>query len=312
MQTMRAGVIGAGVFGGYHASKYAAHDGVALVGVCDPDATRAGALAQKHDARAFADPDMLFAMVDMVTIASPALTHGALAVRALEAGLHVLVEKPLAASVEEAEAAVALSERAGLVLQVGHQERFVFAAMGLLDVVERPRTITARRMGPFSERGADVSVSLDLMTHDVDLVRLLAGRAPVTAVNARGVRSKSQTTDHIAAAITFDNGVTARLEASRLAEARDRVMRVEYASGAVEVDFIAKTFVNESEHDLNPDFMEDPSARDSLGAGVHAFIDAAAGRAPAMVSGADGLEAVRIALQAEASAAEAGADIPTA
>ncbi len=307
MTQVRAGVIGAGVFGGHHASKYAAHPDVALVGVHDPDDERARALAGRFDVALFYDVDALIEAVDVVTIASPARTHGALARQALLAGKHVLVEKPVAATVAEAEAAVAIAEREGLVLQVGHQERFVFAAMGLLDVGERPRRVVARRMGPFSQRGADVSVSLDLMTHDIDLVRLLAGRADAASVTAEATIAQSQTHDRLATEIRFVNGFSAQLEASRLAPERDRVMRVEYDSGAVEVDFVAKTFANTTSHLLNPDFLDDPKARDSLGAGVEAFVAAVRDGGPPLVSGADGLEAVRLALMADAAAERAAA-----
>ncbi len=307
MTQVRAGVIGAGVFGGHHASKYAGHGDVALIGVHDPDEERARALAGRFDVAVYHDVAALIDAVDVLTIASPARTHGPLARQALLAGKHVLVEKPVAATVADAEAAVAIAEREGLVLQVGHQERFVFAAMGLLDVSERPRRVVARRLGPFSPRGSDVSVALDLMTHDIDLVRLLAGRVDAAAITAQATVARSHTHDRLAAEIRFVNGFQAELEASRLAEARDRVMRVEYDSGVVEVDFIAKTFVNTTTHTLNPDFLDDPKARDSLGAGVAAFVAAVCDGGPPLVSGADGLEAVRLALAADDAAERAAA-----
>lgn len=308
MSGLRTGVIGAGVFGGYHAGKYAAHPDVAFIGVCDLDMNRAKALADDHGVRAFSDPEMLFASVDAVTIASAAQSHGPLAARALEAGLHVLVEKPVAATVSEAETVVALAERSRLVLQVGHQERFVFRALGVLDVHERPRRITARRLGPYSERGSDVSVSLDLMTHDIDLARLLAGRSDAAAITAQSWAEHGTTPDRVVAHVRFDNGVEASFEASRLADERDRLMRIEYESGAVEIDFVAKRFANDSSHDLNPDFLRAPEAKDSLGAGVDAFVQAVLGRGPVAISGADGLEAVRIAAAADAAAARVGLD----
>jgi predicted dehydrogenase len=298
---IKAGVIGAGVFGGYHAGKYAAHPRVAFQGVYDVAEAAREALAAKHGVRAFASLEDLLAEVDAVTVATPAVTHGEFARRALQAGKHVLVEKPIAATLDDADAVLGAARAAGTVLQVGHQERFVFEAMGLLAVAEVPRRIEARRMGPFSPRGSDVSVTLDLMIHDLDLVRLLAGRAPVARLDAQIERRETALPDRVRAELAFENGCAVVLEASRLHDTRERVMRVEYESGTLEVDFVAKTFVNSSAHALNPDFAETETARDSLGAGVNAFIDAIEGKAPPAVSGEDGREALALALQIDAA-----------
>lgn len=300
---LKAGVAGAGVFGGYHASKYAAHAQAALVGVFDPDQARAQALASHHGVRVFERFEDLLGAVDVVTIASPALYHGALARAALEAGRHVLIEKPIAVTLEDADAITALAKKHRLAVQVGHQERFVFAAMGLLDIAERPRTIAAHRRNRYSPRGTDVSVTLDLMTHDLDLARLLAGRSPVAQLTGETETSRSAAPDRALASIVFANGTEARLEASRLAEETARGMRIEYASGVVEVDFIAKSFVNTTPHALNADFRDDPKAKDSLGAGVDAFLAAARGEAAPAVSGEDGRAALALALAIDAQGA---------
>lgn len=287
---LKAGVIGAGVFGGHHAGKYAAHAEADLVGVFDVDAARAQELAARHGVEAFPTAEALIAAVDAVTIAAPAVTHGPFGLQALRAGRHVLVEKPIAARLEDADAMVAIAEAEGLALQVGHQERFVSAAIGLFDVPETPRRIVARRLGPPSARGADVSVTLDLMTHDIDLARLLAGRAEAIEVDGRSDGDVAE------ARISFAGGMIAELSASRRHDARDRVMRIEYPSGVVEIDFVAKTFANATPHALDPGFAEHPDAKDSLAAGVARFIDAALGRGSPAVSGADGRAALAIAL----------------
>jgi predicted dehydrogenase len=302
MAGVRAGVIGAGVFGGHHAAKYASDPRIAFVGVYDLHHDRARALAREHGARGFDSLEALLAEVDAVTVASPAPTHGAIGCAALAAGRHALVEKPIAVTLADADAMVALAAEKKLVLQVGHQERFVFEAMGLLAVAERPRAIEARRMGPFSERGADVSVTLDLMTHDLDLSRRLAGRARAASIAATGRLERTDSLDHVEAEVCFEGGMTARLFASRLHDRRERVMRVEYESGVVEVDFVAKSFTNTTPHRLDPTFAETPSARDSLGANVTAFVDAVLGQASPAVSGADGREALALALAIDAAA----------
>ncbi|MCG8443170.1 MAG: Gfo/Idh/MocA family oxidoreductase [Caulobacterales bacterium] len=305
MTGLRAGVVGAGVFGGYHAAKYAQDPRVEFVGVHDRHEERAAELAGSHGGRAFASLSALLDAVDAVTIAAPASTHGAIGRAALEAGKHVLVEKPIAADVSDAEAMTRLARSRGLALRTGHQERFIFAAMGLFDVAERPRRIEAVRLNTFDPRGTDVSVSLDLMTHDIDLARLLADRAEPRAVVGDAWCERSAHPDRAIAEITFANGVEARLEASRLNAERRRVMRVEYDSGVVEVDFIAKTFRNTSAHPLNADFASDPDARDPLGAGVRAFVSAALGEGAPAATGEDGLAALRIAQMVEMSAAAA-------
>ena len=290
-KVLRAGVVGAGVFGGYHASKYAAHDRTELVGVYDPDQDRAQAHADKHGGKAYDDLDALIAACDVITVASPALYHHAAAKPALEAGVHVLTEKPLAATVDQARELVELARAKGLVLQVGHQERFVFRAMGLFDVEEAPKTIVSRRMGPPSDRNLDVSVTLDLMIHDLDLAIALAGEAPVK-VEGRPEIGPRGAMDHVEARLTFANGCVAELVSSRVHHGRDRRMSVEYASGRLDIDFIEKSFQNTTPFALNPDFAEDPSAKDSLGANVNAFIASVLDGAPVAVPGEAGLLAL--------------------
>lgn len=301
-QKLRAGVVGAGVFGGYHAQKYQNTGNVSLSGVFDPDAARADELAQRVGARPFAALDDLLGECDMVTIASPACTHANMARRVLAAGVHVLVEKPIATTAEDAMAIADLVDSTGLVAQVGHQERFVFAAMGVLDIPATPRRIVGRRCNPFSPRGSDVSVTLDLMTHDLDLVRLLAGGAKLDRVEATAHRQKTDHNDHVSTQVSFANGVEASLTASRVHDSRDRGMRIEYDEGVVEVDFIAKTFTNTTCFDLNPDYAHAPEAQDSLGAGVNRFIAAVRDGAAPAVSARDGAEAVALAVAVDAAA----------
>lgn len=289
--SLKAGVVGAGVFGGFHASKYAAHERTELVGVFDPDLNKARALAEKHGARSFDTLEHLLAEVDVVTVASPAVHHFAAAAAALAFGKHVLVEKPIASSVEEARELINLASSHGCVLQVGHQERFVFHAMGLLEVPEVPKRIVARRMGPASDRNLDVSVTLDLMVHDLDLVIALAG-APISSIEGKIDEGRFGSPDVAEAVITFDNGCVAELISSRVHHERDRKMQVEYENGSLDIDFIAKTFDNTTPYALNADFAETETAKDSLGANVNAFIASVLEGAPVAVPGIAGLRAL--------------------
>lgn len=300
---LRGGVAGAGAFGAIHAGKYDAAARAVLAGVYDADFDRARAVADGHGAAtAYDDFDAFLAAVDVVTIATPARAHGELSLRALEAGRHVLVEKPVATTHAEGVAAIAAAKGHGLVLAVGHQERLVFETMGLLAAPERPTLIEARREGPWSGRGDDVSVTLDLAIHDADLaMRLIGGGAPV-GVSARGARVKSRFFDTIESEATFADGAVVRLAASRVAETRRRTMRLVYPSGEVEIDFVARTFRNGTPFALDAGFAETPIGKDPLGANVARFLDAVVGAAPRpAVTGEEALAALDLILAIDAA-----------
>jgi Predicted dehydrogenases and related proteins len=289
-ETLRGGVIGAGVFGGYHARQYARLPGVTLSAVLDPHPERAAALAAPLGGRAFHELEAFLEAVDVVTIASPATCHAEQALAVLAAGKPIYVEKPIAVSVADAEKVRAAAAKAGLVVACGHQERVVFRAMGLLDAPEQPLLLEALRHGPPSERSRDVSAVLDLMVHDIDLALAIAAAEPVTA-EGEGGRGPGGVWDVARAEVSFDTGFTARFDVSRMAEGRRRTMRVVYPSGEVEIDFVARTFRNTTPFALNPDFAETPAAADPLGASVEAFLQAVRGEAPRPVVTAD--EAIR-------------------
>jgi predicted dehydrogenase len=293
---LKAGVAGAGVFGGYHAGKYAGMEGVRLAAVYDHHRPHAEALAARHGAEAFADLPAFLAAVDLVTVATPADSHAEIAQAALEAGRHVYVEKPLAVFRGDAGLLVETAAARGLVLACGHQERVVFAAMGLLDQTERPVRIESVRRGTPSTRNRDVACVLDLMIHDLDLALMLAG-PEVAEVSAEGGY------DEVTAEVAFEGGASARFAVSRMAGARERTMRLVYPSGVVEIDFLAPSFANGSALELNPDFAETPEGRDPLGASVASFVAAAAATAPRpAVTGEEGARALELALRVEAAA----------
>ena len=291
---LKIAVIGAGVFGGYHANKCAAHTRMDFVGIYDPDIERAKAHADKHGVQAFDNFQTMLAQTEAVIIASPADTHGAVALTALEFGKHCLIEKPVAATLKEAARIVQLSKEKDLVVQVGHQERFVAKAIGLDKLTECPRSIISRRMSKYSERGTDVSVALDLMTHDLDLVVMLMGAMP-HAVSGKTRTERSDFPDFSEGELTFVNG-TATLTASRLEDGFSRTMDISYPSGDVHIDFNTKTLTHNTPFDLNTDFGEDPSAKDSLGAASHAFIEAILDGTPVPVTAQDGYNALKLAL----------------
>jgi predicted dehydrogenase len=301
---LRAGVVGAGVFGGYHASKYAADERTEFIGVFDPVSDHSARLTHTHGGEVFSSLSALIEAADILTVASPAMFHHDAVSRALSAGRHVLVEKPVAASVSEGRDLVSLAKERELILQVGHQERFVFDAMGLFGELPRLKLLHARRMGTPSPRNLDVSVTLDLMIHDIDLVLALAGQGP-RHIEAELKADRGGLGDHIYASLEFEDGFTATLESSRVAEVRDRVMLLGYEGGdQVEVDFLNKRFANEGALRLDPDFADAPQARDSLGANVGAFVGAVLDPKARSVaaSGSDGLLALETALRIDEAA----------
>jgi predicted dehydrogenase len=296
---LRAGVVGAGVFGGHHARKYASLPGVELVGVFDPHDERADALAGPLGARAFDRLATLLAEVDVVTIASPASTHAEAAHAAILAGKHVYVEKPLADRAEDAWALVEAARTAGTVLACGHQERAVFAAMGLIDAPERPVRIEAVRRGTYTGRSMDVSCILDLMIHDIDLALILDPGALV-AVEADGAATTGDLADHARAELRFEDGMTGMFEAWRTAPARERTMRVVFPSGEVRIDFLARTFEDTTPFRLNPDFASTPEGKDPLGASVSDFVAAIRGERPRpLVTGEEAARALEAALEVD-------------
>lgn len=298
MSKLKAGVVGAGAFGRIHARKYAEDARVQFVGVFDPDDERAEQLADTHGAEAFSTLDALLGASDIITIASPPSLHAGAALPALKAGKHVLIEKPLATDARDGAALVRIAAEKKLVLACGHQERLVFEAMGLFGAPEEPLFIESVREGPWTGRSADVSVTLDLTVHDLDLALRLLGRPPAR-VNANAKAAHGRAADWIEAKLDF-GGAEAVFTSSRIAENRRRFMRAVYPSGEVKIDFLARTFENSTRFPLNPAFAETRIGADPLGANVAAFIDAVLGVGPRpVVTGEEALAVLELALEVD-------------
>ncbi len=305
-ETLRGGVIGAGVFGGYHAAQYARLPGVTLSGVYDTHPERAARVAMPLGGRAFSDFEAFLEAVDVVTVASPASHHAEQALAAIAAGKPVYVEKPVATTVVEADRLRVAAAAKGLVLACGHQERVTFQAMGLLDVPEQPLLLEALRHGPPSERSRDVTAVLDLMVHDIDLALAICATDPVTA-EADGARGPDGVWDKARAEVSFESGFMAIFDVSRLAPERKRTMRIVYPSGEVEIDFIARTFRNTTPFALNADYADTPAAKDPLGASVEGFLDAVRGLSPRpVVTVEEAIAALDLAIAVEQALEDAG------
>ena len=289
-RVVRTGIVGAGVFGGYHAQKMAGATGASLVGIFDPDIERANLLGTRHGTRAFLGLNDLISECDALIIASPPTTHFSSALKALTAGLHVLVEKPLALTGTEADQLVQMASARNKVLQGGHQERFVFRAMGLLDLPEAPVALRASRAGAPTGRSMDVSIIDDLMVHDLDLALLLLGdgRTNIGALSWSGEEGRI---DSVLVKLEHQD-CALELVADRNAPDRYRTMALEYPSGTVEIDFLARTIRNQTPFEIKADvsdFMPDP-----LAAADEAFIRACAGEDVSPIPGHEAAKAVRL------------------
>jgi len=265
------GIIGAGVFGGYHAQKIIAHPQAQLIGIYDSDYKRAVKLATTQNTRAFKKWDDI-----------------------LNAVKHVLIEKPLAADIHAAENIIARGQTSNLRLQVGHQERYILKAIGLDKITEKPVRIETQRFAPFSPRGTDVSVTLDLMIHDLDLVLWLL-KAPPLNIKGYTQICQSETPDASLAHLQFDT-TSVRLETSRIEPSSRRIFNLKYAQGEVLIDFNAKSCIHTTPFDLNTEFFQDSRAKDALGAADNDFIFAVLNGTDVPITGKDGLAALEIAL----------------
>ncbi len=236
---IRAAVIGVGHFGQYHASKFAEAKGVEFVAAVDRHAERAGAIAARHKVQALTDYRALFGKVDAVSIATPPASHFTIARDFLDHGAHVLVEKPITETVEDARALIDLAARRGRVLQVGHIERFSSVGVRMAELVKRPLFIQAQRLGSFRPRGEAVSVVFDLMIHDLDLMLGLV-KSPIEWVHAVGAPVVTNADDIANARIQFANGCVADLSVSRVNARTERKMRIFERESLTAVDFIKR------------------------------------------------------------------------
>lgn len=321
MSRLRVGVIGAGTMGERHCRVYASLPTVELVGVYDPVTSRAGEVAQRYGTRAIPRLETLLARVDGVSIATPTPAHLPVALECLARGVHILVEKPLAETVSDAEAICAAARRAGVLLQVGHIERFNPAYTELRAILEDLEVVgmAVRRLSPFDTSRTDVDVVFDLMIHDLDLLLDLLGD-DVEDVHAQGRAVHTSAIDFAVANIAIRNGPIATITASRVTQQKVRAIEVTAADAYVEADMLNKTVSiyrrTLTEHGAvrrGPDGA--PAARyrqESLVERIHVpsaeplalelsdFVRCIAEGRPPLVDGAAALAALRLASQIDA------------
>ena len=303
------GVIGVGTLGAHHARHLADLPEVELVGVFDLDLPRAKEIASRVNTQAFSDLAGLLKKVKAVSVAVPTPAHADVGARALEAGVAVLMEKPLAVTLDEADRLVEAARRNGVLLQVGHIERFNRAVRAAMPYLAEPRYMESMRLSPFQPRGTDVAVILDLMIHDLDLVLHLVGGVGASDVRASGVAVLSPHLDMANARVEFANGAVANVTASRMARERIRKLRIFEPTGYFSLDLGSGTgeFMRlRSGWRPSPDVklediverivLEAPEA-DALRLELESFVRAVRGDERSGVSGEEGRAALALALQ---------------
>ena len=302
MQQVRTAVIGVGYLGRFHAQKYAQLPAADLVAVVDASAEQRDRVAAETGCRAVPDYRDILGEVDAVSIATPTPLHYPIARECLERGIHVLVEKPITTTLEEARSLVETAARTGLILQVGHLERFNAAILALAGTLRTPRFVESHRLAPFKERGTDVNVVLDLMIHDIDLIQSLVG-APIVSIDAVGSSVFSAGLDIANARIRYANGCVANTTASRVSMKMERKLRLFQDDAYISIDLQQKVLTIVRKPPAGSDMPKGQvlieertyDQGDALKLEIEAFLECIRAGTPPVVTGEDGLRALETA-----------------
>lgn len=304
MDAIRAAVVGAGYLGRFHAQKYASEEGCRLAAVVDTRPEAREALAKELGTTAVADHRELLGKVDAVSVVTTTPAHFAIARDFLEAGAHVLVEKPITETVEQAQGLIDIAARCGRILQVGHLERFNPAIVAAERELAGARFIECQRLAPFKERGTDVNVVLDLMIHDIDIVQSIVGRR-IESIDAVGTPVFSGAVDIANARLRFEGGCVANVTASRVSLKTERKLRLFRDDAYLSIDLQQRILTVIRKRPTAPAAGELPvlieeqnfEQGDALRAEIRSFLDCIRhGRSP-VVSGQDGLLALETAIR---------------
>jgi predicted dehydrogenase len=301
---IKTAVVGVGSLGQAHARVHASLEQVELVAVCDTNEARGREIAERHATRFVSDYRELLDQVEAVSVATPTVNHCEISLAFLEAGVHVLVEKPIARSLAEADEMIRAAESKGLTLQTGHIERFNPAFAALRRRVERPRFFEAHRMGLFTPRSLDIDVVMDLMVHELDIIASLV-ESEVVSIEAVGIPILTRKIDLANARLEFDGGCVANITASRVAGERLRKLRVFQPNEYYSLDYAEqqvaalKLIPPKAAGELPIIAAESLQVekREPLLAEIESFITAVGSRTPPEVSGADGRRALALAIK---------------
>ena len=303
MNEIRVGVIGVGYLGKFHAEKYAGMDNVRLVGVADIDRSRAEDLAARFGSRAFTDYRDLLSLVDAVSIVVPTESHFSVGLEFLNHGVDVLIEKPMTTTLKQADELIDVAESRGRILQVGHLERFNPAVLALKDIITNPMFIEAHRLSIFKDRSTDVSVVLDLMIHDIDIILNIV-KSEIQSIHAAGAPVICEQADIANVRLQFESGCVANVTASRISTKNQRKIRLFQKDAYIAVDFAGReiTLIRRSENQSDSlvpgtdiqqlSFTEADVLEDELAS----YLQAVRTRNAPVVSGHAGRKALAVAL----------------
>jgi predicted dehydrogenase len=304
MKKLKVGVVGAGYLGKFHAEKYANMEDVDLVGVADTNSQQAAEVAQKNQTTAYSNAEELIGKVEAVSIAVPTPSHHMVGKLFLSNDVDVLIEKPMTVTLEEADELIEIAENRGLLIQVGHLERFNPAVLALRDVLKRPMFIESHRLSIFQPRGTDVDVVLDLMIHDIDIILNLV-QSDINEIHAAGIPVVTEHGDIANARLEFTSGCVANVTASRISLKNERKLRLFQRDAYISVDFANREITeirqngNASSGSLIPG--TDINRRcftkaDALDSELKSFVHSVKNRFVPEVTGKMGREALKVAL----------------
>jgi predicted dehydrogenase len=303
MKKLRVGVIGTGYLGKFHAEKYADMEAAELVGVVDTNQKQAVEIAKKHGVKAFFSPEEILGKVDAVSIVVPTPLHYQVSRIFLEHDVDVLIEKPITTTLKEADSLIDLAESRGLIIQVGHLERFNPAVIALEDVLKTPMFIESHRLSIFQPRGTDVDVVLDLMIHDIDIILNLV-KSEITGIQAAGIPVITKHGDIANARLEFASGCVANVTASRISLKNERKLRLFQRDAYISVDFANReiTVIRQNGNakdsvipgtDINSRYF---TKSDALLAELVSFVQSVRNRISPEVTGKMGRDALQVAL----------------
>lgn len=302
-EMLKVAVIGVGHLGKWHAEKYAASTDCELIAVVDANADNAGTIAEKLGCKAFTDYRDVLTEVDAISLVVPTSGHYKIARDFLEAGIHCLIEKPISETVEEAQHLINIAAERQLILQVGHIERFNSVMIGIEENLDHPQFIESTRLAPFSLRATDVSVILDLMIHDIDIILDLV-KSPIKRISASGLSVLSDTIDIANARLEFENRCVANVTASRISRKQERKLRIFQKDAYLSADFQDRVLAINRKGETNNDAgFKDISHdqlefenNDALNLEVINFIHSIKNKTQPKVTGEDGKRALQTAI----------------
>ena len=304
MRNIKVGVIGVGYLGKFHARKYADLNSVELIGVADTDALRGENVAEECNCKYFRDYKEMLPLIDAVSIVVPTISHFEVASNCIVSDTDMLLEKPMTATLDEADKLIEMAERKKLLLQVGHLERFNPAVQAIEPFLTEPVFIESNRIATFKNRGVDVDVVLDLMIHDIDIILTII-KSPIKEIHTVGAPVVTPITDIANARLIFENGATANVTVSRISMSDKRNMRIFQPGAYINIDFGNKKVMIVKLSDVlmesgmpKPDVqMKAFSDTDALRSEIASFVEHVQDRTKPVVSGEEGRRALAIALQ---------------